>query len=111
MHFSVAAYNAKATDDIKFRIAEQKQALGSIIRLLSSNTMPQAQELSKQLTDLAKIYEGITSKYTFVEPTHDTIRKITTINSTNEVAVSKEQIEQIAAKVLEIRKKITNVQS
>lgn len=111
IHFSIAAYKTKPSDDIKFRIAEQKQALGSIIRLLSTNTMPQATDLSKQLTDLAKIYDGITSKYTFVEPTHDTIKKITTINSTNEVVVSKEQVEQIGAKIQEIRNKITNVQS
>jgi len=111
MHFSMAAYKQKGSDEIKFRIAEQKQALGSIVRLLSSNSMPQAIELSKQLTDLATIYEGITSKYTFVEPVTDSLKKMTTINSTNEVVVSKEQIEQIAAKVAEIRNKITNVQS
>lgn len=111
MHFSTMAYTKKATDDVKFRIAEQKQALSSIIKLLASNTAPEATELGKQLSDLAKIYEGIQFKYTFVEPTTDSIKKMTTINSTNEVIVSKEQIEQINAKIAEIRTKITNVQS
>ncbi len=111
MHFSVMAYNKKATDEVKFRIAEQKQALGSIIKLLASNTAPEATELGKQLSELSKIYDNIQFKYTFVEPTIDSIKKMTYINSTNEVIVSKEQIDQISAKIAEIRTKITNVQS
>ncbi len=111
MHFSVSAYKAKATDEVKFRIAEQKQALGSIIKLLASNTAPEATELGKQLSELSKIYDSIQFKYTFVEPTTDSIKKMTYINSTNEVIVSKEQIDQISAKISEIRTKITNVQS
>ena len=111
MHFSISAYSAKQSDEIKYRIAEQKQALSSIIKLLSSNTAPEAIELGKQLSDLAKIYDGIQFKYTFVEPTTDSIKKMTYINSTNEVIVSKEQIDQITAKIQEIRNKITNAQS
>ncbi|MBK7667866.1 MAG: hypothetical protein IPJ32_11325 [Sphingobacteriaceae bacterium] len=111
MHFSVTAYKQKQGDEVKYRIAEQKQALGSIIKLLASNTAPEAIELGKQLSDLAKVYEGIQFKYTFVEPTTDSLKKMTYINSTNEVIVSKEQIDQISAKITEIRTKITNVQS
>ena len=111
MHFSISAYAVKQSNEVKYRIAEQKQALGSIIKLLASNTAPEAIELGKQLSDLAKIYEGIQFKYSFVEPTTDSIKKMTYINSTNEVIVSKEQIDQITAKILEIRTKITNVQS
>lgn len=111
MHFSITAYKQKQGDEVKYRIAEQKQALGSIIKLLASNTAPEAIELGKQLSDLAKVYEGIQFKYTFVEPTTDSIKKMTYINSTNEVIVSKEQIDQISAKITEIRTKITNVQS
>ncbi len=111
MHFSITAYKQKQGNEVKYRIAEQKQALGSIIKLLASNTAPEAIELGKQLSDLAKVYEGIQFKYTFVEPTTDSIKKMTYINSTNEVIVSKEQIDQISAKITEIRSKITNVQS
>lgn len=111
MHFSITAYKQKQGNEVKYRIAEQKQALGSIIKLLASNTAPEAIELGKQLSDLAKVYEGIQFKYTFVEPTTDSIKKMTYINSTNEVIVSKEQIDQISAKITEIRTKITNVQS
>lgn len=111
MHFSVMAYNKKPTDEIKYRIAEQKQALGSIVRLIKSHNLPDAAELVAQLEDLSKIYEGITTKYNFVEPTTDEVKKTTYINSTTEISISKEQIEQIAAKVLAIRDKIINAKS
>lgn len=111
MHFSIMAYNKKPTDEIKYRIAEQKQALGSIIRLIKSHNLPDAAELTTQLEDLAKIYEGVTTKYNFVEPTTDEAKKTTYINSTTEISISKEQIEQVAAKILAIRDKIINTKS
>ena len=111
MHFSIVAYNKKPTDEIKFRIAEQKQALGSIIKLISSHNLPDASELVKELEELAKIYEGITTKYNFVEPTTDEAKKITYINSTTEVNVSKEQLDQIAEKVKAMRDNIINAKS
>jgi flagellar basal body rod protein FlgC len=111
MHFSITAYNKKQTDEIKYRIAEQKQALGSIIKLMTSHNMPDAADLVKDLEDLAKVYEGITFKYNFVEPTTDEAKKLTYINSTTEVNVSKEQLDQIAAKILVIRDKIINAKS
>jgi hypothetical protein len=111
MHFSTMAYSKKASSEIKYRIAEQKQALGSIIKLLASHNLPEAMELGKQLNDLSKLYENIAFKYTFVEPVTDSVKKMTYINSTNEVMVSEEQIKLISDKVAEIRNKITNVQS
>lgn len=111
MHFSIVAYNKKPTDEIKFRIAEQKQALGSIIKLISSHNLPDATDLVKELEDLAKIYEGITTKYNYVEPTTDEAKKITYINSTTEINVSKEQLDQIAEKITSIREKIINAKS
>ncbi len=111
MHFSIMAYNKKPTDEIKYRIAEQKQALGSIVRLIKSHNLPDAADLTVQLEDLAKIYDGVTTKYNFVEPTTDEAKKTTFINSTTEINISKEQIEQIAAKVLAIRDKIINAKS
>lgn len=111
MHFSIVAYNKKPTDEIKHRIAEQKQALGSIIKLMNSHNMPDAASLVKELEDLAKVYEGITFKYNYVEPTTDEAKKVTYINSTTEVSISKEQLDQIAAKVLAIRTQIIDAKS
>ena len=111
MNFSIVAYNKKPTDEIKYRIAEQKQSLGSIIRLIKSHNLPDAADLVNQLEDLAKVYEGITTKYNFVEPTTDETKKTTYINSTTEISISKEQIEQIATKIMAIRDKIINAKS
>lgn len=111
MNFSIVAYNKKPTDEIKYRIAEQKQALSSIIELIKSHNLPDAAELSKQLDELALIYQGISSKYNFVEPTTDEAKKTTYINSTTEITISKEQIEQIAAKITAIRDAIINTKS
>lgn len=111
MHFSVTAYNSKPTNEVKYRIAEQKQALGSIIRLINSHNLPDAADLVKELEDLAKVYEGITTKYNFVEPTTDETKKTTYINSTSEISISKEQIEQITSKILAIRNRIINAKS
>lgn len=111
MNFSILAYNKKPTDEIKYRIAEQKQALGSIIKLMNSHNMPDAADLVKDLEDLAKIYEGITFKYNYVEPTTDEAKKITYINSTTEVSINKEQLDQIAAKIISIRTKIVDAKS
>jgi hypothetical protein len=111
MHFSISAMKQKGSDEIKYRIAEQKQALESIIKLIGSHNMPDANTLSSQLTDLLKIYEGITFKYTYVAPVTDSIKKMTYINSTNEVSVSQEQIDQIGAKIQEIRNNIINIQA
>lgn len=111
MHFSIVAYNKKQTEEIKFRIAEQKQALGSIIKLMQSHNMPEAADLMTELDALAKIYEGITTKYNYVEPTTDEAKKITYINSTTEITINKEQLDQIAEKVKVIREKIISAKS
>ncbi len=111
MHFSVTAYKTKPTEGVRFRIAEQKQALGSLLKILGSSTEPEVVALTAQLADLNKIYDGIQFKYNFVEPVTDTTKKLTYINSTTEVIVSDEQIALITDKIKEIRNKIISSQS
>lgn len=108
MHFSVSAFKIKPSDQVRFRIAEQKQALSSLIKILALNSSPEAIDLTAKLNDLAKVYEGIQFKYNFVEPTTDTLKKVTYINSTTEVMITDEQLTQISNKVEEIRNKIVN---
>ena len=111
MNFSVLAYKKKQTSEIKNRIAGQKQALNSIIKLMNSHNLPAATDLMKQFEELSKIYEGVTTKYTFVEPTTDEAKKITYINSVSEVLITDEQIEKIAVIITFIREKIINAKS
>ncbi len=108
MHFSVTAYKSKPTNDVKYRIAEQKLALNSLIKILGNNPSKEVVDLTAQFADLSKVYEGISFKYNFVEPTTDTLKKITIINSTTEVFISDEQIKLISQKIQEIRNKIVN---
>jgi hypothetical protein len=108
MQFSLNAYGKKPSSQIKYRIAEQKQALSSILKLLKSHNMPDASGLVTQLEDLSKVYEGISFKYNFVPPVTDSIKQITYINSTTEVIVSEEQIKEIATKIEGIRSLIIN---
>lgn len=111
MHFSVMAHKNKPSDQIRYRIAEQKQALTSLIKILGSNEGAQFAELAAQMKDLATVYDGIQFKYVYVEPTTDTLKKVTYINSTTEVTVTDEQLNQISTKIEEIRKKLVNTPS
>lgn len=108
MHFSLSAYQTKPNEQIRFRIAEQKQAITSIVKILKSYSTPEIIELYNSLDDLLKVYDGIQFTYNFVEPVTDTIKKITYINSTTEVVVSDNQLKQIAEKIKVIRNKIVN---
>lgn len=108
MHFSVTAYKSKPNDGVRFRIAEQKQALGSLIKILGSNTEAEFVALTNQLRELAEIYEGVQFQYNFVEPITDTVKKLTYINSITKIIVSEAQIALITDKIKEIRNKIIN---
>ena len=108
MHFSLTAYKAKSTDGIRYRIAEQKQALNSIIKILGGYSTPEVVKLTAMLSDLSKVYDGIQFKYNFVEPVTDTTKKVTYINSTTEVIITDEQLSQIGEKLKQIRDKIVN---
>jgi hypothetical protein len=108
MNFSVMAFRSKPSDQVRYRIAEQKQALNSILKIVRNISNPEIGELTTSLENLSKIYDGIQFKYNFVEPVTDTVRKVTYINSTTEVVVTDEQLNQIIDKVKEIRNKIVN---
>lgn len=108
MHFSLTAYKSKPTDQIRFRIAEQKQALNSIIKILKSYSSAEVVDLTNALSELSKVYDGIQFKYNFVEPVTDTARKVTYINSTTEVIVSDDQLTKIGEQLKQIRNKIVN---
>jgi hypothetical protein len=74
--------------------------------------MAEVPELKTKLEELASVYDGIKLTYNFVEPTTDTTKKITYINSTTTVDITEHQLTQISEKVSEIRNKIiTTTQS
>ena len=104
LYFTTNVYKAKANEDVKMRIGEQKTSLHNLIELLNKfyNT-PDYTEFIDSLKDLQTVYDGVEFKYTFVEPTTDVDKKTTTINSKTEVKISAEQLESITKKIKVIR--------
>ncbi len=108
MHFSTKAYLTNSNDQIRYRIAEQKQALSSIIRILDQTEGTQLDRLRSMLAELMKTYDGIGFRYVYEEPKTDSVKKITYINSRTEITVTDEQLKQIGSQVSAIRNMIIN---
>jgi DNA-directed RNA polymerase subunit F len=92
------------------RVAEQRNTLDHVIRLLTPYYNTEGKEDYTELIDLLielhHEFEDIEIKYTYVKPTHDEANKITTINSTTEVNITEEQLKTITEKVAEIRNEL-----
>jgi hypothetical protein len=109
LNFAIEVNKAKPTDEIKTRIAQQRQSLASIISLLSQyETQPDYGDLVGKLKELQKIYDGIEFKYVYEKPETDVANKTTTLNSHMDVVVTDDQLKKITEKVQEIRTKIIN---
>lgn len=109
MHFSMEAYKNNPSNQIRYRIAEQKQGLRSLMKILANQEDEEVKEVYRQLEGIAAVYDDIKFHYTFAEPKTDTAKKVTYINSTTEITVSDEQLERIAEKVKKLRDHITNL--
>jgi len=109
LNFAICVNKTKSDENVKRRIADQKQALNSIIKLLSQfETKGGYSELIDGLKDLSKVYDTIEYKFISEKPETDIGKKTTTINSHTDVNISKEQLDLITEKVESIRKKIVN---
>jgi hypothetical protein len=109
LNFAIEVNKAKPTPEIKTRIAQQRQSLNSIISLLAQyETQPDYGDLVARLRELQKIYDGIEFKYVYEKPETDVANKTTTLNSHMDVNVTDAQLNDITAKVQEIRTKIIN---
>lgn len=107
MNIAIESYKAKNNDEIKRRIAEQKLTVNNLVQLITLNA-PDQTDLLASLKDIAALYEKVEFKYQFAEPTTDTTRKITYINSTNELIMSDDVFKNIIEKIQSLRNKITN---
>lgn len=102
----------KNKKDVIQRVGEQKNTLDHVIKLLTpyyqNPDMTELTELTDALLELYHDFEDIEMKYTFVKPTTDAANKITTINSTTEVKITDEQLNNISEKLNGIRQMIIN---
>jgi len=107
LYFTTDIYKTKPKEDVKLRIAEQKLSLQSLIKLLTPYySQPEYTKFIDNLYDLSTVYDGVEFKYTYIAPTTDAVKKITTINSKTDVKITDEQIETISQKIRTIRTQI-----
>jgi hypothetical protein len=96
-------------NEIVTRIAEQKYSLNNLIELVKS--YPGDKELQSYLDplySLQKSYDKVQISYSPGDVVTDKVTKTTTINANATVVISKENIEEIKAKVVELRKSIVS---
>lgn len=117
LHFAVDVQKKKPSNDVSTRIAEQKNTVNNLIKLLVSvgstdgtrNTLKENYKtLIEKLDDLNNLYQGIQLTYTFEAPTHDEAAHTTTINGKTEVKITDEQLTQFSQKIVDIRNFIIN---
>lgn len=77
-----------------------------MLQLITINA-PDQTDLIASLKELSLLYEKVEFKYKYVEPTTDTARKITYINSTNELVMDDATFKNILEKLQAFRNKIT----
>lgn len=105
MNIAIESFKVKSNEDIKRRIAEQKLTINNLLQLITLNA-PDQTDLIASLKDLVMLYEKIEFKYQFVAPTTDTARKITYINSTNDLVMDENVFKDIINKIQNLRNKI-----
>jgi hypothetical protein len=108
MHFATNLYAKSKNPQILNRIGEQKQSLSTIIEILKEYNVDGINDkILANLSGLNNLFNEVVMNYTYVEPVTDISSKTTTIKSKSEMKISPELMQQIAAKVSEIRAAIT----
>ncbi len=92
-------------DELVVRIAEQKNPLNNIIKILSPyyNESNDYKELIESLVDLAYDFDLINLTYTYEDPEIFADKKLTVITSKSDVEITDEQLKTISNKVKKIR--------
>ena len=104
LQFAINVMKSKGGEDVKRRIAEQKNTLDNLILLLSAyQGNEEYAELLQKLSDLKSEYDKVGYKYTYQAPVTDEINKTTTITSKSEITITQENINAIGEKIAAIR--------
>jgi hypothetical protein len=108
LQFAINVMKTKENEDIKRRIAEQKNTLNNLISLLSAyQGNEEYTELLQKLNDLKLEYDKVQYKYVYQAPVTDEVNKTTTITSKSEITITPENIRVIGEKIAAIRGLIT----
>lgn len=104
LHFAVNVMRTKSNEDVKRRIADQKNTLSNLISLLSTyQGNEEYGELLQKLNDLKAEFEKVQYKYVFKQPVTNEVGKVTTITSESEITIAPETILLIEEKIVSIR--------
>jgi len=107
LYFATNAADMTKNKEVIRRVGEQKTTLNNLIKLLTPYySKPDFTALVDKLMELNEIYDQVQITYTYVKPTTDAEKKMTTINSTTEVNITDELLKSISDKVVEIRSDI-----
>lgn len=106
LYLSLGSTGDKVDPKLATRLAEQRHTLDNLIEMLGQGATATEADLATQLRDLAVSYKGMSSQYTFVEPTTDVANKTTYINSTSKAEIAPEALQEIIKKVRAIRASI-----
>lgn len=99
----------KPRQEIINRIAEQKLPLENVLSLLRPYYQEQSEAVDDfilSLTDLSSVFSNIKINYKYNDPKVVPSKKLTVVNSETEAEITKEQLNEIATKVGEIRNKL-----
>jgi len=108
LNFAINVMKTKGNEDVKRRIAEQKNTLNNLISLLSAyQGNEEYAELLKKLNDLRSEYDKVQYKYVYERPVTNEVTKLTTITSKSEISITPENIQAIGEKIAAIRGLIT----
>ncbi|XOV68113.1 MAG: hypothetical protein ACFHU9_02850 [Fluviicola sp.] len=107
MHYATSLNTRAQSEEIKRRIAQQKQSLESIIELLSQyNEDNTNDELLTQLKDLKTSFDKIVLEYVYDAPSIETDKNKMKLNHTYNIEFDEATATEIAEKIATIRKGI-----
>ena len=108
LNFALNVQKSKGNDDVKRRIAEQKNTLNNLISLLSAYQGNEDYvELLQKLNDLKSEYDKVQYVYKYERPVTDEGARITTFTSKSDIVITPQNIDVINQKVAAIRGLIT----
>lgn len=117
MWFAVDVQKKKPNNEISTRIAEQKNTVNNLIKMLvnvgstdgTRNTIkPEYKTLVEKFDDLNNVYQNIQLSYTFEAPVHEEGNHLTIVNGKTVVNITPEQLTQLTEKITAIRSYIIN---
>jgi hypothetical protein len=107
LYFTTTIAQSSNNPKVMERLGEQKYTLDNLIKALNPyRSQEEVKALLDQLYELAYDFDAVAVEYKYVKPTTDEANKITTINSTSKVTITKEHLKAISDKIAGIRNTI-----